>query len=346
MEADQHMRLIGETVLAELDQVGKRTARGLLAMSSALLGDRGCCFTFHRVASSARWADLPNRDFYLDAGFLARLLTYLRQTGWAIVSMDEALRRSAQPGGGRFVNFSVDDCYRDTAEAVVPLFQRFGVPVTLFLQTGIPDGTDWLREAGLETILQERGHVTAFGKRYKLDTPEAKRAAFAAISAAWDLGDGTAEYLAFCRDHGCDPAVLRRQHAITWEMLDDMHREPLVEIGAHTVSHPHVARLDASAAAAEMGGSRARIEQVLQRRVRHFAFPYGRRADCGARDSALARQVGFVSAATSGKGLLRHGRDPFRLPRNTLNGAHRRIWLAEAHLTGATGAAARITGRA
>jgi len=310
-----------------------------------MLGDRGCCFTFHRLAPAAHWAELPNREFHLDAGFLIRLLQYLRQTGWAIVSMDEALRRSAQPGGGRFVNFSVDDCYRDTAEAVLPLFRQFGAPITLYLQTGIPDGTDWLRDAGLETILQQREDVTDDGMRYRLATAKARRAAFAAIARRWDAGDGAAKYLAFCHAHGFDPAALQAKHAITWEMLEAIGDDPSVEIGAHTASHPHLARLAEADAAAEIAGSRRRIEQRLRRRVRHFAFPFGRRADCGPRDFALARAAGFVSAATTRKGLLRPGRDPFSLPRNTLNGSHRRMWQAEAHLSGATGTLARIAGR-
>lgn len=320
-------------------------AHALVSFLSSLLGDRGCCFTFHRLAASKGWADLPNRNFYVDAGFLAGLLHYLRQTGWDVVTMDEAVRRSAKPGGGRFVNFSIDDCYRDTAEAVVPLFRKFGVPVTLFVTAGIPDGTLPLSRAGLETILSERDRVTDGGVTYELDTPKARRAAFAAVSRRWDGCDAAREYLLFCAAHGADPAALDRKHAITWAMLDDLRNDPLVEVGAHSISHPHIAGLSPAEALAEMKGSRERIERRFRRPVRHFAFPYGRRADCGPRDFALAREAGFASAATTIKGLLRSGADPYGIPRNSLNGAHQRRVLAEAHLTGLSGLAARIVGR-
>ena len=288
---------------------------------------------------------MPNRGFYLDAGFLERLLGYLKQTGWDVVTIEEALHRSRRPDRGRFVNFSVDDCYRDTAELVVPLFRRLGMPVTLFVTTGIPDGTLRLRNAGLETILQQRAWVTNAGVTYPLDTLPQKCAAFATISRRWDEADSDQEYLGFCKAHGYDPHALDQQHAITWDMLDTIRNDPLVEIGAHSISHPHISRLSPGNAALEMQGSRLRIEDRLQRPVQHFAFPFGRDADCGPREFALAGQAGFASAATTRKGLLRPGRDPYRIPRNTLSGAHRSLLLAEAHLSGLTGLAARMVGR-
>lgn len=310
MAANQFTRVIGDIVVGEVERATEGAVQRLAAFTSATLGDRGCCFTFHRVAAASNWPDLPNRDFYLDAGFLARLLGYLRRTGWAIVTMDEALRRSAQPGGGRFVNFSVDDCYRDTAETVLPLFRRFNAPITLFVTTGIPDRTLPLCNAGLETILQERDAVTEAGVTYRLDTQAAKRAAFAAISRRWDMSQSAQDYLELCRTYHYDPVALDTRHAITWEMLEDMRGDPLVEIGAHTISHPHIARLTPAEASAEMEGSRLRLEHRLRQRVRHFAFPFGRGADCGPRDFGLARDVGFCSAATTRKGLLRPDRDP------------------------------------
>ncbi len=320
-------------------------ARRLASSPRALASGRGCAFTFHRAAPSAIWAGLPNRAFYLDLGFLERLLAHLQRAGWAVVKLEEALRRSARPGEGRFVNFSVDDCYRDTAELVAPLFRRLGVPLTLFVTTGIPDRTMRLRDAGLETIVQGRELVAEGGVSFRLDTQARRRAAFAAISRSWTEDGADAAYLRFCDRHRADPDALDRQHAISWPMLEALRDDPLVEIGAHTVSHPRVSALDERAARAELEDSRSCLQARLGRAVRHFAFPFGRRDDCGARDFALARDVGFSSAATTRKGLILPGADPFRLPRNTLNGAHRHLLLAGAHTTGLSGLAARIAGR-
>ncbi|MGI4952092.1 MAG: lipid II flippase MurJ [Janthinobacterium lividum] len=329
------------------DRVVAGLAAGLRQAGAGIrpTGVRGCCLTFHRAAKTAEWAALPNRPFYLDIDHLERLLRHLQRAGWDIVTLDEAVRRMAQPGSRRFVNISIDDCYRDTAELVVPLFRRLGVPVTLFVTTGIPDGTLRLRDAGLETILLQRDWVEVDDKRYRLADAAQRRAAYHAISRSWDKPGAEADYDGFCRAHGFDPDALDAEHRITWPMLQAFRDDPFVEIGGHTVSHPHVASLGAAAAAAEIGGCRTRLLEQLGGSVRHFAFPYGRQADCGARDFGLVRQAGYVSGATTCKGLVGSGDDRFRLRRNTLNGRHRALPYVYAHLTGLSGLATRVLRR-
>ena len=48
-----------------------------------------------------------------------------------------------------------------------------------------------------------------------------------------------------------------------------------IEFGAHTATHPDLARLDAAAAAREIEGPKGRIEDALGRPVESFAYPYG-----------------------------------------------------------------------
>ena len=314
--------------------------------ADALLGSRGCLFTFHRVARSEDWEALPNRDFYLDLTFLDQLLSYLARTGWQVVTIEEALARAARGrAGDRYVNFSIDDCYRDAYEEIIPLFRRHFVPVTLFVTTGIPDGTMPMWCIGLEDTLLRRNRVLVDGTPIEILTSDAKRAAYARISATWDGPQAGAYYNRFCRENGVDAAALHRKHAMSWDMLEAVRKDPLVEIGSHTVSHARISSLSSSDAFAELHDSRERLRSKLGVAARHFAFPYGRSGDCGARDFAIAKQAGYASAATTRKGIVRAGQDAMSLPRNTLNGAHRNLTMIELHLTGVTGAAARVLGR-
>ncbi len=311
-----------------------------------VLGPRGCLFTFHRAASSQLWDKLPNRNFYLDIDFLDSFLGYLVAQGWDVVTIGEAVLRSAREADdSRYVNFSIDDCYRDTFELVAPVFRRHNVPLTLFVTTGIPDGTVPLWSVGLEQALLERDRVMLGGQTVRLATPEARRTAYQRIASWWDGPDAARHYADFCAENGIDRDAMHWKHAISWDMLELLAKDPLIEIGAHTVSHARVSSLVPEAAVAELEGSRRRLNERLGINVQHFAFPYGRSVDCGPRDFALARQAGFLSAATTRKGLLRYGRDRFSLPRNTINGGHRNLAAMEMHLTGVAGTAARIAGR-
>ncbi|MET0719256.1 MAG: polysaccharide deacetylase family protein [Tardiphaga sp.] len=335
-----------------LKNVAKRMAtseiliRPIAAAADRFMSSRGCLTTFHRAASSQAWEKLPNRDFYLDLGFLDQFLTYLAGRGWDVVTMEEALRRSTlDKPNDRFINFSVDDCYRDTFEEVVPLFRRHNAPVTLFVTTGIPDGTLPLWAAGLEDVLLNNDRVMLEEGTIDVPTTEARIAAFHRIASSWDGPQAAARYATFCKLNGVGIEAMHWKHAITWEMLEALRDDPLVEIGAHTVSHARISSLSPAGARAELQGSRDRLIARLGIPARHFAFPYGRAGDCGPRDFEIARESGFASAATTRKGLVRNGQQPFGLPRNTINGAHRSLATMELHLTGVTGAAARMTGR-
>lgn len=311
-----------------------------------VLGSRGCFLTFHRAARSDVWDTLPNRDFYIDVDFLDRFIGHLLAHGWDIVTIDEALRRKERgDDGSRYVNFSIDDCYRDTFELLVPVFRRHNVPVTLFVTTGIPDGTLPLWAAGLEDTLRDRDRVTVDHEVFEIGTSDQRAAAFARIAASWDGPDAGTRYMAFCDANGVDIDTMHWKHAISWDMLEALARDPVVEIGAHTVSHARISALPPDAAFDELAQSRLRLNERLNIDVKHFAFPYGRGADCGPRDFALAQQAGFLSAATTRKGLVRRGQDPFALPRNTINGAHRNLATMNMHLTGLSGTAARMLGR-
>jgi peptidoglycan/xylan/chitin deacetylase (PgdA/CDA1 family) len=310
------------------------------------MGTRGCLMTFHRGASARAWEKLPNRDFYLDTNFLDQFLSHLKQRDWDVVTMEEAIQRSkAGKSNDRFVNFSVDDCYRDTYEEIVPLFRRHNVPVTLFVTTGIPDGTLPLWAAGLEDTLLNNDRVILEDGAIDVPTSDAKRTAFHRIADRWDGPQAAASYKKFCELNGVDIDVMHWKHAITWEMLEELRDDPLVEIGGHTVTHARISSLSPDGARFELKGSRDRLVERLGIPARHFAFPYGRSGDCGPRDFAIARDAGYASAATTRKGLVRNGQDAYNLPRCTINGADRSLATMELHLSGLTGVAARMTGR-
>jgi peptidoglycan/xylan/chitin deacetylase (PgdA/CDA1 family) len=79
-----------------------------------------------------------------------------------------------------------------------------------------------------------------------------------------------------------------------------------VEVGSHTVSHPHLPALSDAELADELRSSRQRLEDELGRPCRVLAYPYG---ECDERVRAAARAGGYDAAF----GLPGDptGRDPF-----------------------------------
>jgi peptidoglycan/xylan/chitin deacetylase (PgdA/CDA1 family) len=322
------------------------TRSALSRSITKLRKSQGCLLTFHRAAPEQTWRALPNRDFYIELGLLDDLLGYLVRNEWRVVTLDDVVTNLEKGGdGSRFVNFSIDDCYRDTFELVVPIFRKHAVPVTLFVTTGMPDRTLDLEQlvgrAGLESIIASKERIKWRGDDIDVSAPSKKRRFFERLSRDWERRF-RAEYEVFCDSNDVDPVSLADKHIITWGMLENLRDDPHVEIGSHTVSHPRLSSLNADEALQELTGSRQRLQARLGVACRHFAFPFGGPLECGTREFRLAQEAGFLSASTTRRGILTQGLDRFSLPRNTLNGAHGSIAYIEAKLLGLNAVAAKV----
>ena len=78
----------------------------------------------------------------------------------------------------------------------------------------------------------------------------------------------------------------------------------LVTVGSHTVSHPVLPDLDASALRRELEDSRLDLERILQRSVHWISFPYGR---YGQRELDACRAAGYLRCFTIAPGYTRCG---------------------------------------
>ena len=88
--------------------------------------------------------------------------------------------------------------------------------------------------------------------------------------------------------------------------------EDLIEIGSHSRSHPSLPDLDPSRQRREMADSRAALEEIIERPVRSFAYPYGK---YGRVTPGLVKAEGYERACTITPRHVRSGDDPFLLPR-------------------------------
>ena len=84
------------------------------------------------------------------------------------------------------------------------------------------------------------------------------------------------------------------------------------EIGSHSLTHVHLTDVPLTRLRDELAGSRASLEDVIGREVRHFSCPGGR---WSARIAHEANNAGYRSVATSHPGLNFSTSDTFRLAR-------------------------------
>jgi peptidoglycan/xylan/chitin deacetylase (PgdA/CDA1 family) len=130
------------------------------------------------------------------------------------------------------------------------------------------------------------------------------------------------EVASLCARHGIDQAAICRDLCLSWDELKFIAADPLVTVGAHSITHCNLAQQSEAIAREELGVSRARIEDALQRPAIHLAYPYGDKPAAGAREFALARASGYKTAVTTRPGMVfpESAGHMTALPRVSLNG--------------------------
>ena len=273
----------------------------------------GAIFTLHHVRPGHAGQFQPNRHLEIEPGFLRAALSYLRGSNIDLVTMDEAFRRLDEKDfARRFAAFTLDDGYRDNRDHALPLFREFDVPCTVYVASDFAEGTGRLWWIELERALAKADtiEVEIGSEMVRLETKTAlqKQAAFDRLHdwlrALPGEHDVLREVAALCVRHGVDAHAICPELCMSWDELRAFASDPLVTIGAHTITHPNLAKQREDAALNELKTSRERIETQLGRPVRHLAYPYGDRLAAGPREFALAKAAGFKTAVTTRPGMI------------------------------------------
>ncbi len=306
-------------------------ASGLHAAAAPLTRGLGAILTFHHVLPDVSEGFAPNRLLTVTPTFLDQIIRRLRDLGYEIVGMDDAVKRLAAeaPPQRRFAVLTFDDGLRDHLDHALPVLERHGAPGTFYVTTGFADRTARLWWIELEEAVRRADHLSVMvgGERIERDTrdPAAKRLAFDDIY--WHLREGPEETLRavvdeLCRQHAVDPAALVDRYCLDWSGIEALARHPLVTVGAHTLSHPMLAKYPEDFARREIGEGRLILERRLGRPVQHLAYPVGDPGSAGMREFRMACEAGYASAVTTRPGLLfpAHDKHPHALPRVSMNG--------------------------
>jgi peptidoglycan/xylan/chitin deacetylase (PgdA/CDA1 family) len=329
-----------------------RAGLGALYFSGAhhllrpILSGVGAIFMLHHVRPR-RDADFqPNRHLEVAPGFLRAMLAHLRSRGIDIVTMDEVHQRlSERKFSRRFACFSFDDGYRDNRDFALPVMREFDAPFALYVASDFAEGTGRLWWIALEMAIARASSIDVkigdVPTRLDTGTPALKQAAFDRLHdwlrALPGDHDIQREVGALCARHGVDEAAICRDLCMSWDELKLFAQDPLVGIGAHSVTHCNLAKEREGIAAGEMAVSRARIESALQRPVLHLAYPYGDKIAAGVREFALARAAGFKTAVTTRPGMVfpETADHLTALPRVSLNGNYQDVRILPVLTSGA-----------
>jgi peptidoglycan/xylan/chitin deacetylase (PgdA/CDA1 family) len=218
-----------------------------------------------------------------------------------------------------------DDGYRDNLTHALPIAESRGVPITVFVTSGILGDHNGLWWDRLGTLLRSRPpHVR------EIDLPVGDRDVRLPLGSSGirsDL-DSVRRHLLPLRvteiERALDAVSEQWQvssapppdaDTLTPEDLRQLAASDAVTIGAHTVDHVRLRDRAAREQQDTIAASKGQLEQSLGRAVSHFAYPFGGSGDFDDHSVDAVRLAAFDTACTTIPGTARPATDPHRLPR-------------------------------
>ncbi len=219
------------------------------------------------------------------------------------------------------VAITFDDGYRDLYNYAFPVLRECQIPATIYLigrsmETGEVPWYDRIFvafSAASSTVLDLELDTP---RRFELLSPAARQ------SAAWEVvyflrtlpERNRREWCASFERRMTIPQTELKGRMLDWEQVRTMRRSG-IDFGAHTMTHPVVSRLDASALEEELSHSRRILKDGLAGPVVDFSYPFGKPADCSFAAEALLARCGYRSAVLTTEGVNLPGANLLRLRR-------------------------------
>lgn len=320
---------------------------GLHHMLKPLVGGVGSILTLHHVRPARKAAFQPNRLLEVTPEFLEGLLRRLKRSNVDVITLDEMHRRMvAGDFTRRFVCITFDDGYKDLLRYAHPLLKKYQLPYALYIPTSFPDRLGELWWLALEAVIAKSNRIGLVinGKQQHFDCRSTgdKRELYAALYGYLRAMKSEDELRRTVRDlcatYHVDIPAICRELCMDWDEIAQLARDPLVTIGAHTVSHAMLKKLsNEDSVRAEMEMSRSVLEAALGKRPQHLAYPVGDPTSAGPREFRIASELGFKTAVTTRPGVLfaEHADHLTALPRISVNGEYQQQRYVKVLMSGA-----------
>lgn len=274
-------------------------------------------FIFHRVLSQQD----PLFPSEQDIRRFDEVLSWIGQW-FRVLPLDQAvmqLRTGELPSRAAAITF--DDGYADNATNALPVLQHHGMCATFFVATSFLDGGRMWNDTLIETVRtwsENSLDLRDLGlENYSVSNNSDKTLTVEALlqSVKHLAPDVRNEIVAEVQKKKRMP--LPDNLMMTSQQVIQL-RDAGMQIGAHTCTHPILAKLPDNDAYREITGSKTTLEALLKAPVTLFAYPNGKPGqDYLDKHATMVQQAGFHAAASTASGVASDDSDVFQLPRFT-----------------------------
>ena len=274
---------------------------------------------YHRVAESS-WD--PQQLCVSPENFASQLEILTSKA--APVSIEKLVATAADGKSlERSFVVTIDDGYADTAEVAAPILERYSVPSTVFVTTGMINGHYWWCEIQdlVENSVKLPDEIALSLGEHQFAWKKSSDTVREHVKLVRALGDLFRSLPFDVQDEALQEirAVFESSapngsgvKAMSAEQIASLADSELVEIGSHMVTHTSLNQLEPEEQKAELQKSKAELEEISGRPIVSCSYPNGR---ISRQTPEFAKELGYTSGCTSQEELVSPGCDPMLLPR-------------------------------
>ena len=235
-----------------------------------------------------------------------------------------------------------DDGYADNLHEAQPLLEAADIPAVIFVTAGKVNSKREFWWDELERVLLTHelpDHLTLTLNKQK-STWDLRQSKNHTSDAPWHVLMGSEltpcqaayrELLGFLRLSENDErerillqiaawaglgAEARPTHrTLTHDEVQTLGQGGLIEVAAHSMTHPVLSNLSIEEQQGEIITSKQRLQEILGQSVSSFSYPYGTQADYTSDTITLVKDAGFDCACSNFPGQVQSGTDLYELPR-------------------------------
>ena len=187
-----------------------------------------------------------------------------------------------------------------------PILKKHEIPFTIYITTDFPDKKAILWWNHLEDLVMNQESVkftvNNIEHSFMALTSDQKTKAFKAIATIIKGGDAAKRndrLTQIFKNTNINPFNGIQTLALSWDEIRQLHHDPLVTIGSHTVTHPTLSMLTDNDASDEINHAKNRLEEELSSKIEHFAYPFGGFTEIGSREVGIVKTAGITTAVTT-----------------------------------------------